>query len=236
MQILPLSFDGLDRSTYHHPARVWQFCSCHGLKISYPSWSLQVCQPEHQTTPTQPHLLTMVAVQLFRRANENLPPLLQTQNLEEALKPTLHELTDFYRNHVKLFPKESRRLVCDFSSNNFSLQHVEIVARWLQQPTTAVEIYALDLSFNRILCPSWEEFVPLVKQLSLHVQHMDFGGNYLPPLLESDASLRSLQQLPSLVSLSVPYHSQCGNPWVDYWTDRSRQFKELAYGSFETVW
>ncbi len=130
-------------------------------------------------------------------------------------------------------PKESRRLVCDFSSNNFSLQHLEIVARWLQQPTTGVEIYALDLSFNRILCPSWEEFVPLVKQLSVHVRHMDFGGNYLPPLLESDASLRSLQ---SLVSLSVPYHSQCGDPWVDYWTERSRQFKELAYGSFQTVW
>ena len=175
----------------------------------------------------------MVAVQLFRRANGNLPPLFQTQDREEALRPTLLELADFYKNHVKLFPKESTRLVCDFSSNNFSLQHLEIVAGWLQQPTTGVDIYALDLSFNRILCPSWEEFVPLVKQLSVHVRHMDFRGNYLPPLLESDASLRSLQ---SLVSLSVPYHSQCGDPWVDYWTGRSRQFKELAYGSFQTVW
>lgn len=120
-------------------------------------------------------------VQLFCRANENLPPLLQTQDSEEALRPTLLELTDFYMNHVKLFPKESRRLVCNFSSNNFSLQHLQIFARWLQQPTTGVEIYALDLSFNRILCPTWEEFMPFVKQLSVHVRHMDFAGNYLPP-------------------------------------------------------
>ena len=108
-------------------------------------------------------IYSMLAVQLFRRANENLPPLLQTQDREEALRPTLLELTDFHRNHVKLFPKESRRLVCDFSGNNFSLQHLGIVAKWLQQPTTGVEIHALDLSFKRILCPSWEQFVPLVK-------------------------------------------------------------------------
>ena len=53
VQILPLSFvDGLDRSTYHHPARVWQFCSCHGLKSSYPSWSLQVCQSHSPSWPS----------------------------------------------------------------------------------------------------------------------------------------------------------------------------------------
>ncbi len=95
----------------------------------------------------------MVSAQLFRRAHENLPPLLQTQDPGEALRPTLLELAEFYTNHVQIFPEASRRLVCHFSNNNFGLHHVEALAQWLQQPTTDVTIYALDLSFNRIQCP-----------------------------------------------------------------------------------
>lgn len=175
----------------------------------------------------------MVSAQLFRRAYENLPPLLQTQDPGEALRPTLLELADFHTKHVQIFPEASRRLVCDFSNNNFGLPHVEALAQWLQQPTTNVKIYALDLPFNRIQCPSWEALVPLVNRLSKHVQHLDFGGNYLPPLLESEEYLKLLH---SSVSLSVPNHSQCGHPWVDSWTERSKQFKELAYGSSQTRW
>ncbi len=135
--------------------------------------------------------------------------------------------------HVQIFPEASRRLVCDFSNNNFGLHHVEALAQWLQQPTTDVTIYALDLSFNRIQCPTWKALVPLVNKLSQHVQHLDFGGNYLPPTLESDESLKLLH---SSVSLSVLYHSQCGDPWVDSWTEWSKQFKELAYGSSQIRW
>ena len=175
----------------------------------------------------------MVSAQLFRRAHRNLPPLLQTQDPGEALRPTLLELADFNTNYVQIFPEASRRLVCDFSNNNFGLQQVEALAQWLQQPTTDVTIYALDLTFNRIQCPSWGALVPLVNSLSKHVQHLDFGGNYLPPLLESDEHLRLLH---SSVSLSVPNHSQCGHPWVDSWTERSKQFKELAYGSSQKRW
>ena len=154
----------------------------------------------------------MVSVQLFRKAHENLPPLLQTQDPGEALRPTLLELAEFFTDYVHIFPEASRRLVCDFSNNNFGLLHVEALAQWLQQSTTDVTVYALDLSFNRIQCPSWKELVPLVNKLSQHVQHLDFGGNYLPPVLESDESLKLLH---SSVSLSVLYHSQYGDPW---WT------------------
>lgn len=175
----------------------------------------------------------MVSAQLFRRAYTKVPPLLQTQDPWEALRPTLLEISDFYTKHVLVWPEASRRLVCDFSNNNFDLQHIEILAQWLQQPTTNVEIYALDLSFNCIQCPSWAEIVPLVKTLSKHVQHLDLAGNYLPPLLESD---KSLKLLPSSVSLSVPNHSQCGHPWVGSWTERSQQFKQLAYGCSQTRW
>ncbi len=96
----------------------------------------------------------MVSVQLFRKAHANVPPLLQTQDLGEALRHTLLELAEFSTDCVQVFPEASRRLVCDFSNNNFDLHHVEALAQWLQRPTTDVTICALDLSFNHIQCPS----------------------------------------------------------------------------------
>lgn len=96
-----------------------------------------------------------------------------------------------------------------------------------------MKIPALDLSFNRIMCPSWEAFLPPVRKLNVYVQHMDFGGNCLPPLRESEYSLQSFSES---VSLSVTYHSQCGDPWVDSWTRKSSQFKQLAYGAHHAEW
>lgn len=84
----------------------------------------------------------MSSAQLFRRAHENLPPLLKTEDFGEALGPTLLELAKFFPKHVEIFPEASRRLVCDFFNNNFGLQYVEALAQWLQQPTTDVKIYA----------------------------------------------------------------------------------------------
>ena len=175
----------------------------------------------------------MPSVQTFRKSRCNLPPVLEYLDPEQALRPTLSELSAYYRTHVQTLPAKSRRLVCDFSDNNLNLQHLEVVVAWLQQPGQIVTIYALDLSFNRIQAASWDTFLPLVKQLGVHVQHVDFGGNYLPPLLESEQSLKSL---PNNVSLAVTYHSNCGDPWMDSWTRRSRQFKELAYGPTHMNW
>ena len=175
----------------------------------------------------------MPFVQTFRRAHGNVPPVLQNRNPAEALSPTLSELSSFFRTHVQILPETSRRLVCDLSNNNFSLEHFEALTAWLQQPSNVVRIYALDLSFNRIQSASWDALVPLIKKLSLYAQHMDFGGNFLPPLLESEQGLKSL---PNTVSLSVTYHSQSGDPWVDSWTQKSRHFKELAYGSNQMRW
>ncbi|DBA78109.1 TPA: hypothetical protein ACH3X2_008082 [Trebouxia sp. C0005] len=62
---------------------------------------------------------------------------------------------------------------------------------------------------------------------------MDFGGNYLPPMLKTEKSLKSLT---NTISLAVTYHSQSGDPWVDSWTQKSRNFKELAYGSSQLKW
>ena len=175
----------------------------------------------------------MPFVQAFRKAHGNVPPVSQNCNPAEALSPTLSKLSTFHKTHVQILPETSRRLVCDFSNNKFSLEHLEALVSWLQQPSNNIKIYALDLSFNRIQPASWEAFVPLIKKLNLYAQHMDFGGNYLPPLLESEQSLKSL---PNTVSLSVTYHSQSGDPWVASWTQKSKQFKELAYGSYQMRW
>lgn len=175
----------------------------------------------------------MPFVQTFRRAHSNLPPVLQIRDPAEALIPTLSELSTFYDTHVQILPEPSRRLVCDLSNNNFSLEHLKAFASWLQQPSNHVKIYALDLSFNRIQAASWDVFVPLVKKLSVYTLHMDFGGNYLPPMLKTEKSLKSLT---NTISLAVTYHSQSGDPWVDSWTQKSRNFKELAYGSSQLKW
>ena len=112
-------------------------------------------------------------------------------------------------NYVHTFPEAARRVVCDFSNNNFGLHHVEALAQWLQQPTTDVTVYASDLSFNSVQCPLWKVLVPLVNKLLQHIQHLDFAGKYLPPILESDKYLKLMH---SKVSLSVLHHSQCGDP------------------------
>ena len=126
--------------------------------------------PKQRNSRTH-HLSDMVCVQLFRKAYENLPPLLQTQDPGEALRPTLLKLAEICTNFVHTFPEAARRLVCDYSNNNFGLHHVEALAQWLQQPTTDVTVYASDLSFNSIQCPLWKVLVPLVNKLLQHIQH-----------------------------------------------------------------
>ena len=155
------------------------------------------------------------------------------QQPSKALSDTLLELTDFYEHHVQIFPPSSRRLVCDLSHNNFTLPHLEHLTHWLEQPSRNIKVYALDLSFNRIQSTCWQDFLPLVKRLSEYVHYMDFGGNYLPPLLETDHTLSFSH---CNVSLSVPYHSQCGNAWIDSWANKAREFREIAYGSSQTKW
>ena len=189
--------------------------------------SIYIRRPTHRSSARMPF------VQTFRRAHSDLPPLVHGQDPAEALVPMLSELASFYNTHVQPLPATSRHLVCDLSNNVFSLQHLECIASRLQQPHNSVSICALDLSFNRIYSPTWEAFVPLVKKLSMYVQHMDFIGNYLPDLLESDHSLKSLNDG---VSLSVTFNSRAGDPWVDSWTEKSRQFKEAAYNFSQIRW
>ena len=157
----------------------------------------------------------MPFLQTFRKARRILPPVRENLDPKEALKTTLSEVSTFHRTHVQILPEKSRRLVCDFSNRNLNLQHVEVVAAWLQQPGNNVLIYALDLSSNRIQAASWAAFLPMDKKLGMYAQHMDLGGNYLPPLLESNQSLKSFSKA---ISLSVTHRSNCGNPWLDSWT------------------
>lgn len=120
-----------------------------------------------------------------------------------------------------------RRVVWNLSANDLSFDHVKFVALWLQVPDTNLQLYALDLSFNRISVPDWASFAPLVDALSANVQYMHFGGNPLPAIVEDPVLQRPVFHN---VSLGLADHPYAQNAWVDSWTDRARRFRQQAYG------
>ena len=68
-----------------------------------------MCLSAHTLKRTTRHRSPWALFNCFAE-DEDLPPLLQTQDGEEAWTPTLLELTNFYRNHVKLFRVEASGL------------------------------------------------------------------------------------------------------------------------------
>jgi len=73
----------------------------------------------------------------------------------------------------------------------------------------------------------WKTFLPLVKQLSDSVTFMEFGGNYLPAILQADAELH--HAVFKTVSLAPPSPFLTGDGWVDTWSHRARTFRLEAY-------
>ena len=69
----------------------------------------------------------------------------------------------------------------------------------------------------------WKTFLPLVKQLSDSVTFMEFGGNYLPAILQADAELH--HAVFKTVSLAPPSPFLTGDGWVDTWSHRARTFQ-----------
>jgi len=104
---------------------------------------------------------------------------------------------------------------------------VQHIADWLSQRKRHVRLHALDLWFNRVLVTDWKAFLPLVEQLSDSVTFMEFGGNYLPAILQSDAELHHAAF--KTVSLAPPNPFLTGDDWVDTWSKRARTFRLEAY-------
>ena len=146
----------------------------------------------------------------------HLPP-------SKGLYDTLRSLENFKAD------KPFARIVCNFSFNNLSFEHAKHLAAWLQVPGRNLHLYALDLSFNRIVAPTWAAFVPLVSWLRPYVDYMDFGGNYLPALVEIDLLKEPIFQGVSLAT-ALQDAKLTPSSWVRQWDKQARDFRLLSYG------
>ncbi|KAL3136403.1 hypothetical protein ABBQ38_005660 [Trebouxia sp. C0009 RCD-2024] len=140
-----------------------------------------------------------------------------------ALKQAFQELVDDY-NRCSTAPRGSH-FVCNYSSNNLTLDHISHFATWLEG--SSIRIYALDFSFNRIFSASWEPVLEVIESLSKHVQYLQVGGNYLPTLTET-ARLSKLQAS-GCVSLALPITGRPVNQWQKKWDDIALEFGSKAY-------
>ena len=140
-----------------------------------------------------------------------------------ALKQAFRELEDSYSRKNSSLKKV--RFVCDFSSNNLSLNDVNQFATWLEG--SSLRIYALDLSFNRISSESWEPTLQVVGRLGTRVDNLQLGGNNLPALRQT-VELRKLQHSGS-VSLALSIISKPANEWQEKWNNIAVGFGVKAY-------
>ena len=69
----------------------------------------------------------------------------------------------------------------------------------------------LYLSFNRIFSASWEPLLKTIVRFYTHVEYLRMGGNYLPPLTETDEL--SKLQMSGRVSLGRPITGSPDTQW-----------------------
>lgn len=159
----------------------------------------------------------------FSKPRRNLPPPVEFDTELVALNRAYQELADDY--HCYNSAQRKTHFVCNFSSNNLTLDHVSHFAKWLEG--SSLRIYALDLSFNRIFSTSWKPVLDVIELLTQRVEYLQLGGNYLPPLTET-AELTKLQAS-GHVSLALPIAGRPVNPWHKKWDDIAMEFGSKAY-------
>ena len=104
-------------------------------------------------------------IHLFSRSRCKLAPAAGAGVENVALKTAFQELEDSYSRNNSQFRKS--RFVCNFSSNDLSLDDVSQFATWLE--SSSLRIYALDLSFNRIFSDTWEPILQVVGRIVARV-------------------------------------------------------------------
>ena len=82
----------------------------------------------------------------FNRRRSDLPPPEKPSLEWVVLDKVFQELLAEYERNWS--PSSETRLVCDFDSHNPTLAHLERFTEWLEG--SSLQIYALDLSMNRI--------------------------------------------------------------------------------------
>lgn len=98
---------------------------------------------------------------------------------------------------------------------------------WPNRYKLALQLYALDLSCNRIFAPTWREVLPLVKQLLTKATYVDLAGNYLPALLPDQLELQDM--LKQNISLTAPNRYLGSTEWVRQRTSKAHEFRRIAY-------
>lgn len=158
------------------------------------------------------------------KANSNFPTLCNTEQSRKEIAQTLTCLETKYRQ-LKQYGGKEARLVCDLSHNNLAYEHLQYLAEILQ--SSPVQLYALDLSCNRIFAPTWRELLPLIKQLLTKALHVDLAGNYLPALLPEQLELQDM--LKQNISLTAPNRYLGSTDWLRQWTSKAHEFRRIAY-------
>ena len=162
-------------------------------------------------------------IYMFSRSRCKLASAAVAEEENLALKQAFRELEDSYsRNNSSL---RKSRFVCDFSSNDLSLNDVNQFATWFEG--SSLRLYALDLSFNRIFSESWEPILQVIGRLGARVDNLQLGGNYLPALSETD-ELRNLQHS-GRVSLALPITGSPATEWHQKWNNIAVDFGTKAY-------
>ncbi len=170
----------------------------------------------------------MADVQLhyLSKANTNFPSLTSPEQSRTEIAQTLECLNAEYLQLKQSAGKEAR-LVCDLSHNNLTYEHLQyLTVKLLASPT---QLYALDLSWNRIFAATWPEVLPLVKQLLTKAMYVDLAGNYLPALLPEQLELQDM--LKQNVSFTAPNRYLGSTNWIRDWTSKAHEFRQKAYRS-----
>ncbi len=158
------------------------------------------------------------------KSNANLPSLKSVECSRAEIASTLGDLEAKYRQ-LSHQAGPGARLVCDLSHNNMTCEHLQYVTQLLI--ASPVQLFALDLSWNRIFAPTWDEVLPIVKQLLTKATYVDLAGNYHPALDPERLELKDM--LKQNASFAAPNLYLGGTPWMRQWTSKAHEFRRQAY-------
>lgn len=170
----------------------------------------------------------MADVQLYylSRANTNFPSLTSPEQSRTEIAQTIECLQAEYLK-LKQSAGQGARLVCNLSHNNLTFEHLQyLTVNLLASP---VQLYALDLSWNRIFAATWPDVLPLVKQLLTKATYVDLAGSYLPALVPEQ--LEPQDMLKQHVSFTAPNRYLGSTDWMRDWTSKAHVFRQKAYRS-----
>lgn len=124
----------------------------------------------------------------FSRENANLPSL-QTAEIDAAEVDQLVEALCHQYQQLVQQGEPNPQLVCDISSNNFNLKHLQRFTDKLI--ASDIHLFALDLwIWNLIYARSWDLVLPTNQRLLSKTKHLDMSGHYILERdgLETDSS------------------------------------------------